>query len=1693
MRSARRLLPALALLGAFLGATAGAARANAPPTGVTLLAAPVPEDAAPGAIIGTLLATDPDAGDTHVFELIDDPVVPLVIDGDRLRLDGALDYEALASVTVAVRARDQGGLAYEGAVHFDVLDVNEPPSAVTLSAYEVREGALPGTVVGTLGAVDEDADEAWSFSLPTDGSVPFRLTAGGTQVSVSRALDFETAPAWTLPVTVTDRGGNVAVLPLLIHVLDDPEAPTAIAVVPGRVAEDAGSGALVGDVVVTDPDAGDHAVVSLLDGAGGAVTLSNGQIRLARTVDHEATPTLTIRLRAVDTTGRALEQVVVLLVDDVNEPPSGLTLTPSSVDEGGAIGSFVALLDSDDPDEGDDPYYVLAQNDGEHLAVDGHRLIVAKVIDYEQSDRIHIRVRAVDRGGLSVEGSWQIDVRDVNEPPTGIAFSPAPVRENSPPHQQLGQPVATGDPDRQEHFTWELVDDAGGAFYLANNQLVTARSLDYEARPWLVTLRVTDHGGLSFERELEVPVTDVNEPPTDVALDHASVAENEPAGAVVGALAPVGDPDEGDLWTYSLVSTGGGRFAIDGDRLVTTMALDHEAPLNAFTVRVRVTDRGGLSAERDFDVVVDDVNEPPTGVGVSGAMVAENAPIGSSAGTLLALGDPDFGDEHAFELLDDAGAFAVSGAHLVTTRALDFELEPALTLLVRCTDGAGHAVEGAVTVQVGDVNEPPLEVALAGGSVLENAPAGTVVGALTTVGDPDVGEVIALSITSDPGLAFALVGSELVTTRPLDHEAEATLEVGVQAVDHGGLSVAGRFTVTVLDRNDPPRITRTAFALTPIDEDALDSPGDSVAAVLTHLGVLDDDGPGALSGVAVRAGSVAGGEVQLRFHGGVWRPLGADVRVLAAGVGTRLRFAPDADWNGTLPAALVAWAWDGTAAADGDALADVPTGVDSAFSAQAAAVGVTVVAIDDAPVVTAPEDPVAAWQHVPVGFGASVADVDAEELEVTLEAERGVVSAAEAPGALVVAGAQGTASVTLRGSTEALSAALARVRFEPAAGFVGDAVVRIVADDLGGTGLGGPLVTTRAVTIAVAAAPDVELLRGEASFVDGGIDPLGTLPSGVPLTLVYRLRNVGAAPLGVGAIDVATASTSGTTAAVTVAPPAVVPPGAEGTVVVTVVPAGAGPFEVTLAFPTDDPDEPLTTIVARGEAAPAALLELTYRGETVPSGVTADLGAFPVAEEVKVLLWVRNAGAAVLQLASVRVDAIDGCRLTVEPPFGTLSPGGEELVRARVRAPRAGPFSFSLAIESNDPRGVRRFSLRGIAGEDGAVRIGVTRLPGVPIASGGVDDVGWLDAGGAPRSWTWRIANLGLAPVALEAPVVEASEGVTATLSLDRRALAPGEAASLSARLVASAAGPVSVRLVVPSANLGPAKRLAWTVTGEATTEAAARPRFWRAGVGLVGGVDDVGAAVIGAPLAVAYVLENAGTAAFAIDGAARLEALEGCGGRVPASPRGALAPGAAGMVEVELTPAARGALGATLTVAGSGGGRAEVRLEGQGLDAGVRLLFDGDVVVDNGASWALPELVSGDTMTVAVTVENPGVVDLVVGAPTWEGGAACAEAAFVGAGGGGATIAPGESAELALRVVAGDGPFACVLGLETNVAGPDGVVRVAVSGYGRAAPRGGGGGCAGGGAGSGAWLGLAWLALGVMTRRVMVRGARRP
>ncbi len=132
-------------------------------------------------------------------------------------------------------------------------------------------------------------------------------------------------------------------------------------------------------------------------------------------------------------------------------------------------------------------------------------------------------------------------------------------------------------------------------------------------------------------------------------------------------------------------------------------------------------------------------------------------------------------------------------------------------------------------------------------------------------------------------------------------------------------------------------------------------------------------------------------------------------------------------------------------------------------------VTLSIAAVNDAPKLTAPStESMARDNQLTFSGNVSVSDVDADTLQVTLETIKGMVSLSGVSGLTFSIG-DGTAdsNMILTGSLANINAALDGMTFQPEAFFVGEASLAITADDLGETGTGGALNSSKTITITV--------------------------------------------------------------------------------------------------------------------------------------------------------------------------------------------------------------------------------------------------------------------------------------------------------------------------------------------------------------------------------------------------------------------------------------------------------------------------------------------------------------------------------------------------------------------------------------------------------------------------------------------------
>jgi hypothetical protein len=189
------------------------------------------ENSAEGTVVGTVSATDPDAGDSLSYAITDgDPVGAFSIDattGEITVADASqLDFETTPVFNLAVEVTDSGGFTDTAATTVNLSDVNEAPTAGG-AAFSLEENSANGTVVGTVFASDPDSGDTFSYAITagnTGSAFAIDAATGEITVADSSQLDFGTTPVFNLTVEVTDAGGlsDAEVVPISLEPVDQP-------------------------------------------------------------------------------------------------------------------------------------------------------------------------------------------------------------------------------------------------------------------------------------------------------------------------------------------------------------------------------------------------------------------------------------------------------------------------------------------------------------------------------------------------------------------------------------------------------------------------------------------------------------------------------------------------------------------------------------------------------------------------------------------------------------------------------------------------------------------------------------------------------------------------------------------------------------------------------------------------------------------------------------------------------------------------------------------------------------------------------------------------------------------------------------------------------------------------------------------------------------------------------------------------------------------------------------------------------------------------------------------------------------------------------------------------------------------------------------------------------------------------------
>ena len=625
--------------------------------------------------VGTVAATDPDAGDSVTYALSGtDAALFQITTAGALSFSAAPDFEApqggvdddANSYALTVTATGGTGgraLTATQALTVTVTDVNEPLTAAVSGSPATHDGQTAFTFQLRF---SENVDIG--FSTLRDDT--FDVT-GGTVTGASRLVpgsnqgwDITLEPAAhadvtvVLPVTtdcaatgaVCTAGGKMLSAQVEFAVTDVNDPPTITSSDSFSVAENTTT---VDTVTATDADVADSVTGYSLSGTdavlfqittAGALSFSSApNFEAPRGGPSDNSNTYELTVTATGGTGarsRTDTQALTVTVTDVNEAPT-ITSSPTfSVAENlTAVGPVTAA----DPDAADSVTFALSGTDaGLFEITTAGALAFSAAPDFEapeggstdDSNSYTFTVTATGgTGGREVAATQNltVTVTDANEAPT-VTSTTFRLAEN---RTTVGTVRAT-DPDTADSITGYSLSGTDAALF----QITSGGALSFRSAPNFenpqggaiddsnsYTLTVTATGGtggraLTATQALTVNVTDANDPPTITSEGIFPVAENTtPVGTVTAT-----DSDSADSITgYTLSGTDASLFAITSAGVLTfSTAPDFEEPeggadddSNSYALTVTATGGTGgraLTATQNLTVTVTDAIDKPGAV-----------------------------------------------------------------------------------------------------------------------------------------------------------------------------------------------------------------------------------------------------------------------------------------------------------------------------------------------------------------------------------------------------------------------------------------------------------------------------------------------------------------------------------------------------------------------------------------------------------------------------------------------------------------------------------------------------------------------------------------------------------------------------------------------------------------------------------------------------------------------------------------------------------------------------------------------------------------------------------------------------------------------------------------------------------------------------------------------------------------------
>ncbi len=803
--------------------------ANDNPSDVSLSNNSINENQSINTVIGTLTSTDQDIISTFSYSLVSGLGATdnsfFNISGNTLRTSSVFNFENKSTYSIRVRTTDGNGGFFEKIFAININNINDAPSDINLSNNSIAENRSINSVIGSFTSIDQDVTDNFTYSFANiAGNDNNSFIILGNTLRVAQQLNFEQKNTYFIYVTTTDASSASFTKQFQINILDSNDAPIDISISSPSISENLSVNSFIGKFSTTDQDANNSFIYSLVSGTGSAdnpnFIISNDSLYCATVLNFETKNTFSIRVRSTDNGNLFTEKVFTITVINGNDAPTDISLSNNLVNENMPFNTLIGNLNSTDPDTGNVFTYALVPGVGAAnnalFTIVGNQLRTFGIFNFENQKNYSIRIQTNDGNGGTFSKVFTINVVDINDRPTNILLSNNSITESKPLNSLVGN-LTSADEDTLSSFVYSFSNSQtndNNKFILSGNQLRTNASFDFETKSiYVVNIQTDDGNGGVFEKQFIINVLDSNDAPFNISISNNSINENEATNTFIGLLSAE-DPDALKSFTYSLVNGIGASnnqsFIIRNDSLFSNEIFNYEAKTK-YSIRVQVTDNGGLSFAKSFEVIINNQNDAPTAIVLSNSQITENSASRTFIGSFSA-NDEDSLNFFSYSLVAGVGAadnanFSISGVNLFSNSSFNYEVKNNYSIRVKVIDGRGKDFETNFIIAVIDSNDAPSNILLSANNVSENKNIGTLVATISTI-DQDTNNTYNYSFfngSNNDNAQFLIINNQLRTNAVFNYEKKDFYVIQIVATDNFGVSISKQFIINVIDSVDAPQ------------------------------------------------------------------------------------------------------------------------------------------------------------------------------------------------------------------------------------------------------------------------------------------------------------------------------------------------------------------------------------------------------------------------------------------------------------------------------------------------------------------------------------------------------------------------------------------------------------------------------------------------------------------------------------------------------------------------------------------------------------------------------------------------------------------------------------------------------------------------------------------------------------------------